>query len=55
MAGSKNEKSSSKVAKIAGKVLQKGKATAKEAKSLAGSVLTQTSDKPKAPSKKGKK
>lgn len=47
----KNEKSSPKVAKVAGKVLSTGKATPKQAKTLAGSVLTQSSDKPK---KKGK-
>ncbi len=41
MPTNKNEKTSDKVASIAAKVLQTGKATVKEAKSLAGSVLTQ--------------
>ncbi|HEX6314254.1 MAG TPA: hypothetical protein VFZ73_05315 [Gemmatimonadaceae bacterium] len=50
----KNEKTSPKVAKVAGRVLQKGKATPKEAKTLAGSVLTQATDK-KAGSKGGRK
>lgn len=43
----KNEKSSPKVSKIAGKVLSTGKATPKEAKTLAASVLTQAPDKKK--------
>ncbi len=43
----KNEKTTPKVATIASKVLQTGKATPKEAKTLAASVLTQTSDKKK--------
>lgn len=43
----KNEKSSPKVASIAAKVLQTGKATPKQAKTLAGSVLTQAADKKK--------
>jgi len=43
----KNEKSSPPVAKIASKVLSTGKATPKEAKTLAASVLTQTADKKK--------
>ena len=41
----KNEKTSKKVAKVAGKVLRKRKATAKQAKTLAGSALTQAPDK----------
>lgn len=44
----KNEKTSKTVASIAAKVLQTGKATPKQAKTLAGAVLTQ------APDKKGK-
>lgn len=40
----KNEKSSPRVASLAGKVLSQKSAT-KTAKSLAGSVLTQASDK----------
>jgi hypothetical protein len=44
---SNNEKSSSKLASLAGKVLQAGKATPSQAKKLAGSVLTQASDHPK--------
>jgi hypothetical protein len=51
----KNEKSSSRVAKVAGKVLQAGKATPKEAKTLAGSVLTQAPDKKGSSGKGGKK
>lgn len=43
----RNEKSSPKVAKIASKALKSGKATSKEIKSLAGSVLTQRPDKRK--------
>lgn len=43
----RNEKSSPKVAKIASKALKSGKATSKEIKSLAGSVLTQRPDKKK--------
>ena len=43
----KNEKSSSKVGKIASKGLKKpGSLTNKEIKSLAGSALTQRPDKP---------
>lgn len=53
--GKKQETSSKKVASLASKVLQTGKATAKQAKSLAGSVLTNAADKPKPASKKGKK
>ena len=41
MARGKNERTSAKVAKVAAKVLRTGKATPKEAKTLAGSVLTQ--------------
>jgi hypothetical protein len=41
----RNEKTSSKVASIAGKVLQSGKATPAQAKKLAASVLTQAPDK----------
>jgi hypothetical protein len=57
MAGKKNETSSAKVASLASKVLKSGKATAKQAKSLAGSVLTNAADKPKpaAKPKTGKK
>ena len=44
---SKNEKSSGKVASVAGKVLQAGKATPSQAKKLAASVLTQAPDKKK--------
>lgn len=40
-----NEKTSSKVASLAGKVLQSGKATPSQAKKLAASVLTQAPDK----------
>ena len=47
MARGKNERTSAKVAKVAAKVLRTGKATPKEAKTLAGSVLTQAPDKPK--------
>ena len=43
----KNEKTSPRVAKLAAKVLQGHKPTAAEAKSLAGSLLTQTPDKKK--------
>jgi hypothetical protein len=44
----KNEKTSKKIAKLASEVLSgKKKPTAKEAKSLAASVLTQSPDKPK--------
>lgn len=43
----KNEKTSSKVARLASEVLKGKKPTAKEAKTLAGSVLTQTADKKK--------
>lgn len=53
----RNEKTSKQVAKIAGEVLAAGKATPKQAKTLAASVLTQAPDKrpaskpaPKAPS-----
>ena len=41
------ETSSKKVAHIASKVLHTGHATTQEAMTLAGSVLTQTADKPK--------
>lgn len=41
----KNEKSSPKVATLAAKVLQGHKPTPAQAKTLAGSVLTQTPDK----------
>jgi hypothetical protein len=43
----KNEKTSPRVAKIASDVLRTGKATPKQAKTLAGAVLTQAPDKPK--------
>jgi hypothetical protein len=42
-----NEKTSADVAKVAGKVLQAGKATPSQAKTLAASVLTQAADKSK--------
>ena len=42
---SKNENTSPKVAKVAAKVLQKGTATPKQAKTLAGSALTQAKGK----------
>jgi hypothetical protein len=42
----KNEKSSKKLASLAGKVL-KGKTSSKAAKKLAGSVLTQAPDRKK--------
>lgn len=48
----RNERTSKRVAKVAGKVLKKGKATPKQARTLAASALTQAPDKPK---KKGKK
>ncbi len=47
MANKKSETTSSSVAKVAGKVLQSGKATPAEVKKLAASVLTQAADKPK--------
>lgn len=40
-----NEKSSAKLASVAAKVLQSGKATPKQAVQLAASVLTQAADK----------
>lgn len=43
----RNERTSPKVAKIAAKVLKTGKATPKQAKTLAGSALTQAPDKGK--------
>jgi hypothetical protein len=49
----KSEKSSKKVASLAGKVLQQKGAT-KTAKRLAGSVLTQAADKKSSGKKKGK-
>ena len=51
MAKKKDETASAKVAKLAGKVLAAGKATVEEAKSLAGSVLTNAPEKPKAAAK----
>jgi hypothetical protein len=48
----KNEKSSPKAASVAGKVLEAGKATPKQAMTLAGSVLTQAADKAKGKGKK---
>lgn len=45
--GKRDEKTSKRVAKVAGKVLKKGRATPRQAKTLAGSALTQTPDKPK--------
>lgn len=48
----KNEKSSPKAAKVAAKVLSTGKATPKQAMTLAGSVLTQAPDKGKGGGKK---
>lgn len=47
----KNEKSSPKLASLAGKVLQQ-KTSTTAAKKLAGSVLTQTPDKSKSAPKK---
>jgi hypothetical protein len=47
MTSKKSETTSPSVAKVAGKVLQSGKATPAEAKKLAASVLTQAADKPK--------
>ena len=44
----KNERTSKKVATVAGKVLKAGKATPKQAKTLAASALTQTPNKPRA-------
>ena len=41
---SKNEKTSSRVATIASNVLRKGSATPSQARTLAGSVLTQAPD-----------
>jgi putative transcriptional regulator len=52
MAGKRNEQTSSKVAKTAAKVLNAGKATPKQAKTLAASALTQAKDKAKAKGKK---
>ena len=40
----KGEKTSPKVAKVAGKVLKTGKATVREVKMLAGSALTQAAE-----------
>jgi hypothetical protein len=49
----KNEKTSKKMAKLASAVLRgKKKPTTKEAKSLAGALLTQAPDKPKRKTKK---
>ncbi len=50
----KNERTSKKVASVAGKVLAKGKATSKQAKALAASALTQAPNKSKAKGKKKK-
>ena len=51
----KNEKTSKKMAKLASEVLSgKKKPTAKEAKSLAASVLTQAPDRPKESKRKGR-
>ena len=44
----KNERTSKKVATVAGKVLKAGKATPKQAKTLAASKLTQAPNKPRA-------
>lgn len=43
----KNERTSKKVASVAGKVLAAGKATPKQAKTLAASALTQAPNKPR--------
>lgn len=51
----KNEKSSPATAKVAAKVLASGKATPKQAMTLAGSVLTQSPDRKKSSAPKGKK
>ena len=48
----RNERTSPKVAKVAGKVLSTGKATPKQAKTLAASVLTQAPNKGKGGGKK---
>ena len=40
----KNEKTSPRIANVAAKILQTGKATPKQARSLAGAVLTQAPD-----------
>ena len=48
----RNEKTSPKVAKVAGKVLSTSKATPKQAKTLAASVLTQTPNKGRGGGKK---
>lgn len=48
----KPDTTSPKVAKIASKVLNTGKATPKEAQSLAGSALNQAADKKKGGGKK---
>ena len=45
--GTRDERTSKKVAKIAGKVLASGKATPKQAKTLAASALTQAPNKKK--------
>ena len=50
----RNEKSGRKAARVAGKVLKAGKATPSQAKTLAGSVLTQSPNRPK-PKSGGKK
>lgn len=52
MASKKNERTSPSVAKVAGKVLSTGKATPKQAKTLAASALTQAANKPKQGKKK---
>ncbi len=52
--GKKQETSSTEVAALASKVLNTGKATAKEVMTLAGSVLTNAADKPKPAAKSTK-
>lgn len=51
----RNERTSPKIAKLAGKVLSTGKATPAQAKKLAGSALTQAADKGSKKSGKKKK
>ena len=48
----RNERTSKKVASVAGKVLKTGKATPSQAKILAASALTQSPNKPKKGGKK---
>lgn len=50
----RNERTSREVATIAGKVLAAGKATPKQAKTLAASALTQAPNKPRGKRGRGK-